>query len=164
LLFIDANKYLDLYRTMTGKKLLDPLGEQAAHIFVTQQVVEEVQRNKVRVAAEYFTRQFADLKLQTFNVTDHLCGTEVGQNKIILEEMGKIVERIRKVNNVASVVPRRTPRTGRATCCTSSGVTNGRWRRKAHACATRCQMSSPLGLRPRVTCACERVALPRSTR
>jgi hypothetical protein len=28
LLFIDANKYLDLYRTDKSKKLLAPLGEQ----------------------------------------------------------------------------------------------------------------------------------------
>ena len=30
LLFIDSNKYLDLYRTDKGKKLLAPLGELAS--------------------------------------------------------------------------------------------------------------------------------------
>jgi hypothetical protein len=98
LLFIDANKYLDLYRTVNGKKLLTPLGEQADHIFVTQQVVEEVQRNKISVAAAFLAKHFGELKLQTFNIPDHLCGTSSGQGNSILRQMGEIVQRIRKVN------------------------------------------------------------------
>lgn len=57
LLFIDTNKYLDLYRTDKGKKLLAPLGEQVDYIFVTQQVVGEVQRNKILVAAEFLRQK-----------------------------------------------------------------------------------------------------------
>src|SRR5262249_9344787 len=74
LLFIDANKYLDLYRTAKGKKLLAPLGEQVDYIFVTRRVVEEVQRNKILVAAEFLTKQFRKLKLQPFSAPDHLHG------------------------------------------------------------------------------------------
>jgi hypothetical protein len=98
LLVIDANKYLDLYRTVHGKKLLEPLGEQANHIFVTQQVVEEVQRNKIEVATAFLAKQFGELKLQTFAVPDHLFGTDVSKSKNILEQMGEIVQRIKKVN------------------------------------------------------------------
>ena len=98
MLFIDANKFLDLYRTDTGKKLLAPLGEQVEHIFVTQRVVDEVQRNKIQVAADYLTGKFKDLKLQTFNVPDHLAGTKTGQGKEILQQMSEVVKKIKKVN------------------------------------------------------------------
>src|SRR5262249_8116888 len=50
-LFIDANQYLNLYRMGTATKLLAPLKEQQDYIFVTRQIVDEVQRNKVAVAA-----------------------------------------------------------------------------------------------------------------
>jgi hypothetical protein len=98
LLFIDANKYLDLYRTVHGKKLLAPLGEQADHIFVTQQVVEEVHRNKILVAAGFLNDKFKELKLQTFPVPDHLFGTSGGQNDSIRAQMSAIIEKIRQVN------------------------------------------------------------------
>jgi hypothetical protein len=72
LLFIDSNKYLDLYRLDKGKKLLAPLGEQIEYIFVTQQVVDEVQRNKILVAADFLRNKSKELKLPTFNLPDHL--------------------------------------------------------------------------------------------
>jgi len=84
LLYIDANKYLDLYRTDKGKKLLAPLGEQVEHIFVTQQTVDEVQRNKIHVTATFLAEKFKSLKLQTFNVPDHLSGSSEGRSKQIL--------------------------------------------------------------------------------
>jgi hypothetical protein len=98
LLFIDANKYLDLYRTDKGKKLLAPLGEQVDHIFVTQQVVNEVQRNKIEVAAGYLADKFKELKVQTFNVPDHLSGTDAGRSKGILQQMRDIGQKIKTVN------------------------------------------------------------------
>ena len=57
LLFIDANQYLDLYRTETATHQLPALQEQHAHIFVTTMIVDEVQRNKVKVAAEFLMKQ-----------------------------------------------------------------------------------------------------------
>jgi len=60
--FIDANLYLDLYEVTKGKKLLDTLREQQNHIFVTIQLVEEVQRRKLQVAKEFLTRQFKNLE------------------------------------------------------------------------------------------------------
>ena len=99
LLFIDSNKYLDLYRTDSGKKLLRPLGEQLNHIFVTQQVVGEVQRNKIQVASEFLRQKFNVLKLQTFNVPDHLSGTTTGQAKSLLLTMGELKQKIKSANN-----------------------------------------------------------------
>ena len=72
LLFIDANKYLDLYRTDRGRLLLSPLREQLDYIFVPQQVANEVQRNKVLVASRFLTEKFGALKSRNFNVPDHL--------------------------------------------------------------------------------------------
>jgi hypothetical protein len=74
-LLIDANQYLDLYRTGTGKKLLAPLKEQEDHIFLTATVAEEVQRRKVEVAASFLVAEFKKLELRKFSVPDHLFGT-----------------------------------------------------------------------------------------
>jgi hypothetical protein len=98
LLFIDTNKYLDLYRIDKGKELLTPLKEQADYIFVTKQVVNEVQRNKIVVAADFLKRKFQFLKLQTFNLPDHLSDTYTNQREDILKEMRKITQDIKKVN------------------------------------------------------------------
>ena len=98
LLFIDTNKYLDLYRIDKGKELLTPLKEQADYIFVTKQVVNEVQRNKMVVAADFLKRKFQKLKLQTFNLPDHLSDTYTNQREDILKEMRKITQDIKRVN------------------------------------------------------------------
>ncbi len=98
LLFIDANKYLDLYQTATGRKLLAPLGEQAAYVFVTQQVVDEVLRNKIKVVSGFLNEKFKELKPQTFAVPDHLFGTSAEQSKDIREDMADIGQKINTVN------------------------------------------------------------------
>lgn len=98
LLFIDTNKYLDLYRIDKGQELLAPLKEQADYIFVTKQVVNEVQRNKIVVAADFLKRKFQELKLQTFNLPDHLSDTYTNQREDILKQMKKITQDIKKVN------------------------------------------------------------------
>ena len=99
LLFIDANVYLDLYRTNTGKLLLAPLCEQAAHIFVTRQIVNEVNCNKVAATEEFLTKTFKPLELKTHNVPDHLFGANEQQNKDILSEMKEVKKSIDKINN-----------------------------------------------------------------
>jgi hypothetical protein len=103
-LFIDANKYLDLYRTNQGKKLLAPLGEQKRYIFITEQIVSEVQRNKVSVAADFLGDKTKGLKLQTFNVPDHLSGDIAGQGEDILQQLRDIGQRIEKANGDADTL------------------------------------------------------------
>jgi hypothetical protein len=99
LLFIDSNKYLDLYRMgKKGKKLLKQLEQQVDHIFVTQQVVREVQRNKIRVAADFLQQQCKELKIQTFGLPDHLSNTYTDQRKNISEQMTDLTTKIRGVN------------------------------------------------------------------
>lgn len=60
LLFIDVNKYLDLYRTDTGRYILVPLSKQADHILITRKVVDEVKRNKINETARFLTKHFRD--------------------------------------------------------------------------------------------------------
>jgi PIN domain len=96
LLFIDANKYLDLYRTNTGKNLLPLLGEQVDYIFVPQQIVNEVQRNKVQVAAAFLNQECQELKLPTFNVPKHLDLTDTGRD--IRHKIDVLAQTIRAAN------------------------------------------------------------------
>ena len=99
LLFIDANKYLDLYRTDKGRKLLAPLTEQAEYVFVTQQIVNEVERNKLGVAAEFLRKKSQGMKLQGINVPDHFSGSEAGKNQEILTQMKDISKSVSIVNS-----------------------------------------------------------------
>ena len=99
LLFIDANKYLDLYRTKTGKLSLAALSQQAENIFVTQKVVDKVKRNKIRETAVFLTRHFKELaNTETYNVPDHLFGATEDQSKSILRQMKEIRQKIELVN------------------------------------------------------------------
>lgn len=98
LLFVDANIYLDLYRTVSGKKLLAPLSEQAQHVFVTQQVVNEVKRRKIEVVTEFLARQLTTLKMQTYAVPDHLFGSSEEDSKEILKEMKSVHQKIEEIN------------------------------------------------------------------
>jgi hypothetical protein len=49
-LFLDANIYVDLYSSKAVNKLLKPLIDIAGSVIVTEQVVSEVQRNKLNSA------------------------------------------------------------------------------------------------------------------
>jgi|GEM_PF-629541 len=97
-LLIDANKYLDLYRTDKGRKLLAPLSEQASHIFVTQQIVDEVQRNKLRAVADFLRTKSQGMKLHGINVPDHFSGSASGKNQEILSQMRGINKSVVAVN------------------------------------------------------------------
>jgi hypothetical protein len=98
LLFIDTNKYLDLYRMDGGKQVLMPLGEQIDYIFVTQQVFSEVQRNKILATVDYLKKKCKELKLESFGLPDHLSSTNINQRKNILDEMSDITQKIKNVN------------------------------------------------------------------
>jgi len=99
LLFIDSNKYLDLYRIDKGKKLLTPLVEQIDYIFITQQVANEVQRNKIIVATDFLRKKSKELKLQTLNLPDHLSDASADEKrKNILQGMSEVTQKIKTMN------------------------------------------------------------------
>lgn len=57
-MLIDANKYLDFYRNLSLSPLLVPLLNLRTHILVTRQIVDEVERNKLRVFVEAVQESF----------------------------------------------------------------------------------------------------------
>src|ERR1700723_2955527 len=73
LLFIDANQYINLYQMLSAKKVLAALEEQQDYIFVTEQIVGEVYRNKLGKAATFLAEQLK--KWETIAFPDHLFDT-----------------------------------------------------------------------------------------
>jgi len=73
-LFIDANQYLNLHRMVAGRRLLDSLEEQKAHIFVSVQIVDEVLRNKLRCAQTFFLDKLKGVGEIKGTIPDHLLG------------------------------------------------------------------------------------------
>lgn len=55
-IFIDSQLYIDLYRLSSGKELLAPLNEQKDYIFITEQIVNEVNRHKLHEAIDLFKK------------------------------------------------------------------------------------------------------------
>lgn len=98
LIFIDANQYLDLYRVTKGKKLLHPLMEQRDYIFITVQVVEEVQRSKLQVTAAFLTKQFEQLKVRGFDIPDHLFDISGDTAAELRKKLHNIDQRIKEIN------------------------------------------------------------------
>ena len=93
-LFIDANQYLNLYRIVSGKKLLAALQEQQAHILVTAQVVDEVHRQKVKVTASFLADSVKKLELHSIAVPDHLLSTVDDRVVHIRDQLQKIREKV----------------------------------------------------------------------
>ena len=106
LLFIDANKYLDLYQVVSGKAVLAALSEQAGHIFTTRQVVDEVMRGKTRVMAAFLAKHFGELTFKSYSVPDHLFGSAEKESKDIMTGMRVINERVKQVNEEVSGLAR----------------------------------------------------------
>jgi C4-dicarboxylate-specific signal transduction histidine kinase len=107
LFFIDANKYLDLYRTARGKLILAALTEQAAYIFVTKHVVSEVKRNTVNETVRFLSDNFKPLTLQTYGVYGHLFGTSEEQSKNISKKMKEIKQHVVDTNKQINALARR---------------------------------------------------------
>jgi hypothetical protein len=77
MLFIDTQQYLDLYRMNGGRALLGPLAAVKGKVFVTAQVVDEVSRRKLEIAASWLAAQFKDAP------------TEFNERKAEFREMNK---------------------------------------------------------------------------
>lgn len=96
MLFIDANQYLDLYRMVGAKNLLAALEEQRDHIFVTAQVVDEVHREKVKVAASFMADQLKKLELNSIAVPDHLLSTMDNRVGRMHQQLREIREKVQE--------------------------------------------------------------------
>jgi hypothetical protein len=98
LLFIDANKYLDLYRRKTERFSLAAIREQVDHIFVTQKVVDEVKRNTIKETANFLKNHFNELPDVNTRVPDQLFGATEDQSKRIKRQVADIRRKIKQVN------------------------------------------------------------------
>lgn len=79
ILFIDANQYLQLYLIPSARPLLAALQEQRDYIFVTEQVVAEVQRRKLSVTASVLKAQLKKNKIElkpTFDLLEQISQSE----------------------------------------------------------------------------------------
>ena len=63
MIFIDANQYLDLYRLKDSKTILPTIDERRRDIFVTVQVVDEVNRRKLALVENFLKNELTP-KLQ----------------------------------------------------------------------------------------------------
>jgi PIN domain len=79
--------------------LLAALQEQQDYIFVTEQVVKEVQRRKVEVAVGFLAEQFKKLQLRQFAVPDHLFGETGDKVKHIRNQFQNIQNKIKATND-----------------------------------------------------------------
>jgi PIN domain len=61
-IFIDTNQYLKLFQMSKPEKLLDALQEQKKYIFVPRQIVDEVMRNKLKYAKDFFKRDIGEIE------------------------------------------------------------------------------------------------------
>jgi hypothetical protein len=64
MIFIDANLYLPFYCGEKAKKLLPALAELRDYIFVTTQIVSEVDRQKVKLAKGLFAKQLKNKNME----------------------------------------------------------------------------------------------------
>ena len=98
LFFIDANKYLDLYRKMKTRLTLAARREQADHIFVTQNVVDEVKRNTIKETVNFLSNHFSELSDVNTEVLDQLFGATEDQSKSLRRQVHEIRQLIKKAN------------------------------------------------------------------
>jgi len=77
MIFIDANIYLRFYDSnhKLFKKLLDYLLEVKEDIFITRQVVDEVNRNKLIVFNKSISNYKVKMKLETVKLPEHFTST-----------------------------------------------------------------------------------------
>jgi hypothetical protein len=97
LIFIDANKYLDFFRSVDIAETIDRLLLVRKHTLVTQQVVDEVQRNKLTVLASCnFSTQrsygFPELKVLPDNETKQTLLSRVQKAKEEAKSLEQAIE------------------------------------------------------------------------
>lgn len=82
MIFIDANIYLEFFKSSQAelKKLLPVLESLKDNIYVTQQIADEVSRNKVKVASDNLRNYVNNYKPPRVRLPEHL---EEGDEKLV---------------------------------------------------------------------------------
>ncbi|MCS3702588.1 PIN domain-containing protein [Salinibacter ruber] len=73
LIFIDTNVFLNFYRRNTKhySNLLDTLGKAKRFLFVTEQIPDELKRNKLRIAGDSFSSYRSQMGISNFDLPEH---------------------------------------------------------------------------------------------
>jgi hypothetical protein len=113
MLLIDSNQYLNLYKTPRGKQLLAPLKEVKDHIFSTQQIADEVRRNKLRIAGTFLNEQLQACCLKAA-LPDYLFNDSTAGFDQLRTDFKEVQERIddiqRRLKNLTSETLRKSER------------------------------------------------------
>lgn len=86
-IFIDTNIYLDFYRLNSVRAMLPPLENLSEHILSTEQVVNEVLRNRVSVTRDFLREDLKKCQLVKPSIPDFLTKEAVSE---ICPEIAKI--------------------------------------------------------------------------
>lgn len=112
LLVIDANKYLDLYRSDTGLKVLKYLTRVSEHIFITKQLADEVNRNKVKTISDYLSHKAKMLSIDSIKIPEHLAIPNFSDDGDLSADLNKIkravAEKGKQLKEYSSEVVRQT--------------------------------------------------------
>ena len=109
-LFIDANQYLSLYGLTSGNRLLDSLEEQKSHIFVSAQIVDEVNRNKLRCAATFLSDKMRDIDQIRILLPDHLLGISASKRAEFVKIFGDVLRAKTELSTLADAALSRISR------------------------------------------------------
>jgi hypothetical protein len=98
IILIDANIYLQLFKSKTAtKRILPLLSEIKEHIFVSEQIANEVNRNKLRAALDNLREHIDSIKIPKLNTPEILMlgNPESKSLPSRLENLSKAIDDIR---------------------------------------------------------------------
>lgn len=97
ILYIDTNIYLRFFdgNRKDLKKLLDTLLKISNNIFITNQIVSEIERNKLPVFKQSINNYTNKLKIETVTLPEHFT---IDLKNVVIEDWNKQRETIRKEN------------------------------------------------------------------
>ncbi len=97
MLFIDANIYLELFIRISGRKLLARLVEQSEHVFITQQIVNEVQRRKMKIVCESLTLNVNTINLNGAGIPNQFFKADSDEESSISDHMKSLRQDVDKL-------------------------------------------------------------------
>lgn len=97
-LFIDTNLYLRFYDTKEGgfRKLLKTLPEIKNHIFISPQIINEINRNKEELFIRSFNSYEKQLELTNTSLPDHIVSSVDEEIRTWNDERNKLKEQNKK--------------------------------------------------------------------
>jgi predicted nucleic acid-binding protein len=101
LIFIDTNIYLRFFDSNSKefKKLLDDLIVVKSNIFVTEQIIDEIERNKLKEFKKSISNYSQNIKIKKVNLPEHIAGNNLEKIEEWNKKRNKIDEENKKLIN-----------------------------------------------------------------